>query len=61
MDMKPAVSYIPYATSSRGETRDIITSAHFEEGHLLSKTCDGTERNNKYDGDSTLPPLTSEE
>ena len=36
--MRPAMSYIPYATSSRGETGDIITFAQFEEGGLLSET-----------------------
>ena len=36
--MCPAVSYAPYATSSRGESGDIITFAQFEEGCLLSET-----------------------
>ena len=38
MDLRPAVLYKPYATSSRGVTGDIITFAHFEEGNLLSET-----------------------
>ena len=49
MDMHPAVSYTPYAISSRGETGNIITFAQFEEGNslsethnLLSKNCDNT-------------------
>ena len=29
----------------------------FEEGGLLSESCNGTESGNKYDDDSTLPPL----
>ena len=34
MDMRPAVTYIPYDTSLRGETDDIITFAQFEEGNI---------------------------
>ena len=36
MAMQPAVSYVPYAKYSRGETGNIITFAQFEEGDLLS-------------------------
>ena len=32
--MRPAVSYTPYATSSKEKTGDIITFTHFEEGDL---------------------------
>ena len=38
MDMHPAVSYTPYAISSRGKTGNIITFAQFEEGNSLSET-----------------------
>ena len=38
MDMWPDVSYIPYSTSSREKTGNVITSAQFEEGNLLSET-----------------------
>ena len=61
MSVRPAVSYIPYATSSRGETGDIITFAQFEEGGLLSETRDDTEKGNESDDDSTLAPLIREE
>ena len=37
MDMRPAVSYIPCAASSKEKTSDIITLTHFEEGDLLSE------------------------
>ena len=33
--MRPEVPYIPYATSSHKQTRDIITFAQFEEGDLV--------------------------
>ena len=38
MDMILAVSYVPYDTSSREQTGDIIMFAQFEEGDLLSET-----------------------
>ena len=59
--MQPALSYIPYDTSSKEQTGDIITFAQFEEGGFLSESCNGMEIGNKYDDDSTLPPLFSEE
>ena len=58
--MKPDVSYIPYATSSKGKTGDIITFAQFEEDNLLLKYRNNTEIGNRSDDDSTLPPLISE-
>ena len=61
MDMQPAVSYITYDTSSREKTGYITTFTQFEEGNLLSNTRDDTEIGNRYDDDSTLPPLISEE
>ena len=61
MAMRLAVSYIPYAKSSREKTGDIIKFTYFEEGSLLSETCKNTENGNKYDGNSTLEPLISEE
>ena len=61
MAMQLDVSCIPFATSSRGQTVNIIIFAHVEEGGLLYETCDDTESSNKYDDNSTLPPLISEE
>ena len=59
--MRTYVAYIPYATSSKEQTGDIITFTQFEEGNLLLETCNNTESGNKYDDDSTLAPLISEE
>ena len=59
--MQSAVSYIPYVTYSKEKTDNIITFAHFEEGYLLSETCNDTESGNKYDDNSNLAPLMSEE
>ena len=59
MDMRPDMSYIPYDTSSREKTGDIIMFAQFEEGNLLSETRDNTESSNEYDDDSYLQPFIS--
>ena len=40
MDMRMAVSYIPWDTSLREKTGNLITFAQFEQGDLLSETCD---------------------
>ena len=55
------VSYIPYATSSKGKTGNIITLTQFEEGDLLSKTRDDAESSEKSDDDSIMPPLICED
>ena len=60
MDIRPAVSYIPYTTSSREKTGDIITFAQNKEGNLLSESCNDTESGDKYDDDSTIAPLIIE-
>ena len=41
------VSYIPCATSSKEQTNIIIMSAQFEEGALLSETCEDAESDDK--------------
>ena len=61
MAMRKGVSYTPYTTSSREQTGNIITFTKFEEGGLLSETCDNAEISNKSDGNSTMLPLISEE
>ena len=49
MAMRPAVTYTPYATSSKEQTGDIITFAQSEEGNLLSETCNDTESGDESD------------
>ena len=61
MAIRPAVTYTTYATSSKEQTGDIITFTQFEEGNLLSENHDSTEKGDKFDDDSTMPPLLSEE
>ena len=41
-EMRPTVTYTPYATSSKEQTGDVITFTQFEEGNLLSETCNYT-------------------
>ena len=42
-----AVTYILYATSSKEKTGDVITSAHFEEGGILTETSNYAESGDK--------------
>ena len=60
MAMWPEFLYIPYTTSSKERTSNIITFAQFEEGGLLSESHNSTEIGDEYDDNSTLPPLISE-
>ena len=59
MAMRPAVSYQPYATSSKEKNGNIITFAQFEEADLLSETCNDVESSDKSDNISIIPPLIS--
>ena len=52
--MCPAVTYTPCATSSREQTGDIITFTHFEEGNILTKTCNNAEIGDKSDNESIM-------
>ena len=49
MAMRPAVTYTSYATSSKEQTGDLITFAKFEDGNILSETCNDAERGDKSD------------
>ena len=54
MAMHPAVTYTPYATSSKEQTGDIITFAQFEEGNLISETRNDTESGDESDSESII-------
>ena len=54
MTMRPAVTYTPYATSSKEQTGDVITFTQFEEGNLLSETRNDTESGDEYDSESIM-------
>ena len=54
MAMRPAVTYTPYATSSKEKTGDVITFPQFEEGNLISETCNDTESGDESDSESIM-------
>ena len=54
MAMRPEVTYTPYATSSKEQTCNVITFAHFEEGNLLTETINDTESSDESDSKSTM-------
>ena len=61
MAMPPAVLYTPCATSLREQTGDVITSAQFEEGNILTETRNNAESGDKFNDDSIMPTLLSKE
>ena len=49
-----AVTYTPCATSLREQTGNRITFTHFEEGNILTKTCNVAESGDEYDNESIM-------
>ena len=54
MAMRPTVTYTPYATSSKVKTGDVITISQFEEGNLITETCNDTESDDESDSESIM-------
>ena len=54
MAMRPTVTYTPYATSYKEQTGDVITFAQFEEGYLITETCNDTESDDESNSDSIM-------
>ena len=54
MVMRPAVTYTPYATSSKEQTGDIITFAQFEEGNILTETRNDAESGEESNNESII-------
>ena len=52
--MRPAVTFTPYATSSKEQTGDVITFAQFDEGRLLTETCNDTKSGDKSYSESLM-------
>ena len=52
--MRPAVTYTPYATSSKVKTGDVITFSQFEEGNLITETRNNTESDDESDSKSIM-------
>ena len=49
-----AVTYTPYATSSKEKTGNVITFTHFEEGNILTETRNYAESGAESDKESTM-------
>ena len=58
--MRTDVTYIPYDTSPREQTGDIIKFTQFKQGNLLYETHENAELSDEYDGDSIMLPLIRE-
>ena len=54
MAMRLAVTYTLYATSSKKQTGDVITFTQFEEGNILTKTCNKAESGDESDKKSIM-------
>ena len=54
MAMRPAVTYTPYATSTKEKTGDVIKFTQFEEGNILTKTRNDAENGDASDNKSIL-------
>ena len=52
--MHPAVTYTPYASSSKEQTGDLITFVQFEEGNLITVTRNNTESGDESDSESIM-------
>ena len=52
--MRSSVTYTPYATSLREKTGDVITFTQFDEGNILTETCNDAESGDKYDNESIM-------
>ena len=51
MVMRPEVTYTPYATSSKEQTGSVFTFAQFEEGNIISETCNDAESCDESDNE----------
>ena len=54
MAMRPILAYTPYDTSSKEQTGDVITFAQFEEGNILTETCNDTESSDESNSESIM-------
>ena len=54
MVMRTPVTYTPCVKYLRGKTGNIITFAQFEEGNILTETCNDAESGDESDNESNL-------
>ena len=52
--MRLVVTYTPYVTTSKEQTGDVITSAQFEEGNILTETRNDAESGDGSDNKSIM-------
>ena len=52
--MRQEVTYTPYATSFKELTGDVITFTQFEEGNILTETCNDAESGDKSNNESIM-------
>ena len=52
--MRPAVMYTPYAPSLKEQTGNVIMFAQFDEGNILTETCNDAESGDKSDNKSNM-------
>ena len=52
--MRSAVTYTPYATSSKEKTGNGIKFSQFEEGNIWTKTRNDAESGDKFDNESIM-------
>ena len=52
--MRQAVTYTPYDTSMKEQSGDIITFTQFEEGNILTKTCNDAKSGDESDNESIM-------
>ena len=52
--MRPAVTYTSYATSSKEQTGDVITFTQFEEGNILTESCNDAESGDESNNESIM-------
>ena len=52
--MRPAVTYTPYVSSLKEQTGDVITFTQFEEGNILTETCNGAESCDKSNNEPIM-------
>ena len=54
MAMRPAVTYTPCVTSSKGKNGDVITFVQFEERNILTETRNDAKSGEKSDNESIM-------
>ena len=54
MEMRPEVTYTPYRTYSKEQTGGVIMFAQFEEGNILTETCNDAEICDESDSESLM-------